>query len=472
MLIAFWILLVLYVGLTLVYAATNTKTSEISPWPLLTLDLKEKLIDTACQSNSDCPSTHICMLNQCIPKLLRVSHCDPKTGEWISYTYQGATFAVCVCKKPHLINQKYFGGNCDVNVGCGIHGKYLPDTNTCACDPGYKVVNLTCQKLPAIDYINLNPCQPGEIKVSSIKPSDGFHPDYVKRLSSLKCVKRPCTFDALSERPLKQAKYVDGWGCVCDPRYGLFGVVLEDGHLNNTDTKYLKTPGFDACASIFPEDPQDPIDVKLITYFYLGTREPVSFILYEGLKDHELANPFKESESILLGQKLWRYDYAQHFFDTQPQFRARTRKIYSFYLFDIETVYEWLYVNDFSPAPCEEVPNFWHNRLNRRVDIYSLLYTSPVCRIAQNDPKADPMFWGKVVVNPQHLTFKEHDHLHRFNAFVLKYDSNVGVNRWTLDLDYEYKPNTYMAIETNVPNYEVDMQKKPSIPELMNEGQN
>lgn len=454
MLFAFWLLLFLYVGLTLLYAATKTETTKISPWPILTISPKPESIKSECTTSRDCPSSHVCLGNKCIPKLLRASRCNPATGHWISYVYQGATFAICVCSNPHLVTQKYFGGNCDVNVGCGVHGRYNLNKNICECDPGYKAVGFSCQKLPAIDYMNSNPCGPDEINVLQIKPSHGFHKDYIKNLSKFKCVKRPCSFDALSGRPLKRAKYVDGWGCVCDPRYGLFGVVLE-----GANKKYLNTPGFDACASIFTQDPQDAIDVKLITYFYLGKREPFSLILFDKLNEEDLITPLKGSKQIMLGQKYWQYDYAQYFFKTNPTFRARTRKISSSYIFHIETVNEWHYIDNFSPANCNEIPLFWKDSFNPRVDIYDILYKSPVCRMTPDDPKYR-MFWNRVVVNPQQLTFKERTHLHRFNSFVLHYDATVGVERWTLDLDHEYKMHQYLSMETNVPQYDIKKKTK------------
>lgn len=465
MLIAYWFLLFLYIALTLLYAGTKTQSTEISPWPILSI-LKEKKSLAVCNNSLDCPHDYICIKNQCIPKLLPQGICDPETGQWITFIRFGVTFAICACLQPHLINQKHFGGNCDVNVGCGIHGTYIREKNSCKCDPGYKAVGLTCQKLPAIDYLNSYPCGPDEIQVSKIKSFDGFHKEYVKRLSPLKCVKRPCSFDALNERPLKHAKFEPGWGCVCDPRYGLFGTVFE-----GKDKSYLSSPGFDGCASIFTEELKDPIDVKLITYFYLGNREPVSLILYENLNDRDLIKPLKGFQQVTLSQKLWQYDYAQHFFNENPTFRARTRQCNVIPLLDIERIYEHLYVNDFSPVNCDEIPSFWKNRLSPKIDAYNLLYKSPVCRVPQKDSNHE-MFWNKVVVNPQHITFQDFKHLHRFNAFVLHYDSSKGMNRWSLDLDYPYKVNEYMSMDTNAPQYDVVRNPPPSIEKINLEGTN
>lgn len=449
MLLAFWVLLFLYVGLTLLYAVSKTETTKISPWPILTITPEPNSIKSECQTNKDCPSSHVCLGNQCIPKFLRYGRCNHATGYWISYVYQGATFAICVCSNPHLVSQKYFGGNCDVNVGCGVHGQYNLNKNICECDPGYRAVDFNCKKLPAIDYMNSNPCGPDEINVSQINASHEFHTDYVKSLSKFKCVKRPCSFDALNGRPLKRAKYEDGWGCVCDPKYGLFGIVLE-----GKDKKYLNSPGYDACASIFSQDPQDEIDVKWITYFYLGNREPFSLVFFDKLNEEDLITPFKGSSQLMISQKNWRYDYAQHFFKTNPTFRARTRKVNSQGLLNIETVFEWLYVNNFAPANCNKIPDLWQYRFNPRVDVYDILYKSPVCRMTPDDPKYS-MFWDRIIVNPLQLTYKEYTHLHRFNAFVLHYDSSVGVKRWTLDLDYEYEIDRYLTMETNAPEYTI-----------------
>lgn len=428
----FWLLFLMYIGLASLYTLTQTEPVDIQPWPILPTVPKElERTETACQATADCPPNHVCLGGTCIPQLLRGHECDPATGEWMSYERGGATFAICVCLNNQLITQKYFGANCDVNVGCGVHGHYIPERNACKCDPGYKAVGLTCQKVPVLE---------GEC--DSDEPLDGFHPDY-----PTKCVKRPCSFDALSGRPLKQARYDPDWGCVCDPRYGLFGVLLD-----GTNKKYLNSEGFDACASIFLKEPQSKLDVKLVTYFYLGKREPVSLIVFDNLKEEDLAPLFRGyGGQFMIGQSLWRFDYAQHYFKNNRYFRARTRHIEVTTIYRMEIVNEFKYIDYFKPTTCEAIPRFSEGRRNQRVDAYDVLYKSPVC--LELDPTS--IFYDRFIVNPQQLTFSKFPHFVRFNAFVLHFDARVGYERWTLDLDYPFNVDNYIAIETNVPVYPV-----------------
>lgn len=461
MLIAYTFLLVLYLGLTLLYAFAQPKPTPIPPWPLL--PTPQALIPSAvhCNVDADCESNHVCLTQTCVPKLLRGGTCDTETGHWISYKMRNTWFAICTCLNPELFTQNIFGGNCNVNVGCGVHGHYDPKLDTCICEPGYKTVQFndgrqTCQKVPVFEY--MTQCDPDEFEVSTSEGlvQKGFHAEYIHRLTSaqskpVKCVKRPCSFDALSGRPLKHGKFVPDWGCVCDPTYGLFGVVLK-----GKNKTYLKTEGFDACASIFVKDPQRPIDVKLITYFYLEQREPISLIVFEPTRKKDLIPLLSGKKGPwMIQQPLWRYDYAQYFFKTNHTFRARLRSVSYTEFFYVKHFNEFDYDDQFVLRHCHTVPHMLTQKPMDIQKVYRVLYKNPVCVVDENDFVAHPQYKDRVIVNPLQLTFRDphYENLPRFNAFVLQYDAEVGFERWTLDLDYPYNVDVYRTINTNVPNY-------------------
>lgn len=453
MLIVYSILLYLYICLILLYLFTTPQPLAISPWGILPLVPEAlKPIVVSCQVDSDCESNHVCLGSTCVRKLLRGGKCDRVTGYWVSYQMNNATFAVCVCHDHQLYTQKFFGGDCNVSVACGVHGKYNPATKACHCDDHYRPVGLSCQKVPVLEYKNRSPCAPDELPVANTDlAQEGFHADYIARLqaSKTRCVKRPCSFDALTGRPLKVARYEKDWGCVCDPRFGLFGVAL-DGYQKH----YLTSPGFDACASIFVAEPSHPIGIQYVTYFYLKDRNPVSIILFENLKKNYLT-PFFKKDPFMITQSLWRYDFAQRFFVENASVRTRTRKYKNNGYFQrFSHTMNHVYKDDFKPSPCHEVYDILksgHTPL-RMADVYRLLYAHPVCKVASDDGYAHPMFRDRVVLNPHHLTFDEHDTLPYFNAFVLKFEAGV-LNRWTLDLDFAYDIDKYKAFRTNAPDY-------------------
>lgn len=459
MLIVYYILLCMYASLCVLYLLAEEAPRTVPPWPVIMQDVSEASgEEVQCQGHEDCPSHHVCLGGKCVRKLLRGGQCNPETGYWISYHSKNTLSAVCACLNPALYGQKMFGGDCAVSVACGVHGKYDPIAKACQCDPGYKAVDLKCQKLPAMEYKNTFPCAPDEFQVDSTDlEREGFHAEYVadRLQGKARCVKRPCQFDALSGRPLKHGRYVADWGCVCDPRYGLFGV--------NLTGRYLKSEGFEACASIFHSEPARPINVQVITYFYLGDKEPISLLLFEHLKEGSLIPLLKgRAGQFMIRQSKWRYDYAQHFFNETKSFRARTRSavevpVPARFQSMVETIRrEYDYKNAFEPIYCD----FLHYQIVEKFSplslrmAYKVLYASPVCRIVWNDSQADPMFRDRVVVNPQQLTLTQHEDLEHFNAFVLRYDA-VQFKRWTLDLDYAYEVDRFRSFPTNAPNYAV-----------------
>lgn len=453
--IAYFVLLLLYAGLTFLYALTQAKPASIPPWPLLPDVPAASTQANRCQADADCGPGEVCLGHTCVRKLLRGGQCNPATGRWISYLLQHVPVAICSCLDSQLYDQKLFGGDCNVSVACGQHGEYNPATRRCDCDPGYTAKGLECQKLPALDHAKQLPCAPGELEVRRANLArEGFHAGYIARLQSLaRCVKRPCTFDALTGRPLKHGRYEAGWGCVCDPRRGLFGVMLE-GH----QKKYLTTEGYDACASVFVRDPDWPVSVRYATYFYLGDRPPVSVILFDNLKDKFLVPLLKgRGGQFMITQSAWRHDYAQWFFTQNPSFRARTRRLDDYgnaYYPHLEVERNHVYENDFRPDLCQNVHSFLqrHQGALYKKLAFELLYSHPVCRVEEGDAKALPLFRGRVVVNPHHVTYQSHPDLPRFNAFVLSYEADV-YQRWTLDLGLEFNVDTYRGFPTNAPDW-------------------
>lgn len=462
MLIVYYVLLCMYVSLCVLYILAEEAPRTLPSWPIVTNVLETTTVPSGtvqCQGDDECPSSSVCLGGTCVRKLLRGGQCNPETGRWISYHLKQTLFAICACLDSTLYGQKIFGGDCTVSVACGVHGQYDKNTKTCQCDPGYKAVDLKCQKLPAMEYKNASPCAPDEFEVATTNlEREGFHAEYVAKhlQGTARCVKRPCQFDALSGRPLKHGRYVADWGCVCDPRYGLFGVTLL-----GQQKRYLKSEGFDACASIFQKEPAKPINVQVMTYFYLGDKEPISILLFENLKEGQLIPLLKgRMGRFMIRQSKWRYDYAQNFFNENRKFRARTRSVMERHLVTrsskvVETLRrEYDYKNEFEMIYCDFlyfqiVEKF--SPLSLRL-AYKVLYASPVCRIAWNDAHAHPMFRDRVVVNPQQLTLTEHENLSHFNAFVLRYDA-TQFKRWTLDLDYAYEIDRFRSFRTNAPNY-------------------
>lgn len=447
MLLTTLFLFFLYLGLTLLYAWTPPKPTPLSPWPLLPVPKALSPAASSCQVDSDCAAYHVCLNHTCVPKLLRGGQCNPQTGQWFLFQIKKVPFAICKCIKPDLFTQNFFGGDCTVNVACGVHGHYNVSQQRCECDPGYKSVTLaggrvTCQKVPVMEQSW--DCGPDELDATQLQ---GFHPDYVtQHVRPAPCVKRPCSFDALSGRPLKHGKWDPQWGCVCDPTYGLFGVVLEGRH-----KKYLNTEGFDACASIFVQDPPGPIPVQLITYFYLEFRDPVSLIRYDKVPEKDLIPLFRGSPGpVMISQSLWRYDYAQYYFKHHPKFRARTRSVTVLSILGNIRMNEWDYREDFKPAQCLMISNLWIPPYSIQ-KAYRLLYENPVCKVA--DTIALSLFHDRIIVNPYHFKLDDagYEHLTRFNAFVLQYEADK--QRWTLDLQYPYEIDRYRAINTNVPPY-------------------
>lgn len=433
MLVAYSILLILYIGLILFYIYTRKNPVSIPTWPLLSADNSLKWDEIDCGKHDDCPSNHACINKKCVQKFLKDGTCQEESGQWQTFEIKGRFFAVCQCTDESLFTQPLFGADCTLSVACGTHGKYDTLTKKCECDPGYTEKDLQCRKMSVMEYQRTQPCAADENQVSELLKSPGpFHVDYVKSLQEKDCVKNPCTFDILTGKPLpsKIAFYKNDWGCVCDPSYGLFGVQLV-----MNDKKYLiNEKGFDACASIFHDSLKEPIDVKLITYFYIRNREPLSVILFENVPRDKLNPLFKNTKnSFMLSHTQWRYDFAQHFF-SENLIQLRIRKEDEPKSYRSVNRYYFEYYTDFHPPLCKEGGS-------KDMDLnlaYSVLYKNPICLA----PSTDNMFGDRYIVRPEHVLYHKHiDDTPRYNAFVLEYDKDA--KRWSLDLDYPYNTDFY-----------------------------
>lgn len=461
---AYWILTLLYLGLIIYYVWMQQKENFIQAWPLLSPPPLAEEQNKTCQVDKDCPAHHVCLGFRCVPKLLRGEDCNSETGgRWISYLYRKTNFAICACSKPDIFTQKLFGGNCDVNIACGSHGIYDMRKRTCACDPGFKPSSsgLDCEKLPVLEHMKMRPCDDtSELKVSE-RP-DLFHPDYLQKLISddVKCVKKPCNFDALTGKPITNAIYKSGWGCICDPRYGLFGVKIDN------EQKYTRDEGFDGCVGIFSREPATPsTHVDFYTYFYLEKRDPISFMVFHGLDPATVIAPLKERVSqsggkLVMGQKKWSRDYAQYFFHRRRSVTVRKRQCYAHPAFPwYESCNEFVYKDKYIARNCKDTQK--ERKLfsfNTHAAAYTDLYAHPVCHIQDREENVDPKYWDTFVSNPIHLTYDPHPNLFRSNGFVLQYD--VTHSKWIVDYAPPYNFDLYKAIETNVPNFEHIYEKK------------
>ncbi|GIY00901.1 uncharacterized protein CDAR_109141 [Caerostris darwini] len=446
---AYALLITLYVILVLFYVWCRPQT-HIQPWPLLTIEPDTPDTVSSCSDTSECSPHHLCIRGHCVPMLLRGEECDSTTGEWTLTEWYGQTFVICTCKNPEFMTQKHFGGNCDVDIACGRHGRYNAVTKSCECDQEYIPVEKpfpTCRHMSAVERINLWPCEPNEIHQDAILHSDGFAQSYLDAHIHKKCFKRPCTFDILSGRPLKKAKYEEGLGCVCDVTRGQFGVRLD------SFGDYVRGDGPNACVSIFQEEPIDPVKVTLYTYFYFFQRSPISFIQFEYVFPFLLQEPFKTlmdtDGQIQIGQS-WPFDAMQQFFKSREPYTTRTRKCDIDRWLFIEKCNEWVMKDNNQMTDCQNMTakstahSSWHALA------YDFLYQYPACSIASDDMKSPEKYRGHVVLNPHHMTYRESPNLYRSNGLMLKFRRG----KWTLDLAEEYNYSKYAKgmLEENIPD--------------------
>lgn len=423
----YWLLAFCFFILVFVsYAWNRPSRAKIQPWPLLVDEAVTS--GGACQSDKDCPLLHVCLDNECLPKLVPEDECWPATGSYNKVDIRGVAFAVCICLFPYIYSQKHYGGNCNLEVACGPHGSFDWKHRVCDCDYGYRPADgLDCvRELEA----ETSSCETDEIVRHDIRPEDGFSPEYLEQHKNQQCFKRPCTYDALTGRPLKDARYDPDFGCVCDPSVGQFGVRLP---LNLVSAK-----GYNACASIFEHD-DHPVDVDLYAYHYLLDRPPVAFLAFRNLDPHVL-NPklSAQGESLMIGQEF-PHDYMQHLLNTRQRVGLKTRKRRCFVdtpLFSLHICNEWVYENAVTLS-CDTIEDYVkRTRRGGRARAYLMLYEFPVC-IEWHPEK-------KYVLNPHLLTFSEYPELLRSNGLVASH--RVQEPEWKLDLAEPYNVRTYQDL--------------------------
>lgn len=440
-----WILVFLYILLIFVYAwyIPNNRIPSWRPIPTHEDTTTTTTSYTPCSSLEECPPHHVCLLGECIPLLLRGDTCNELTGTWSVTDVRGKTFAICTCTFPHLVTQKHFGGNCDVDVACGTHGFYNTVHHECECDDGYRAVrepHPTCKKLTAVERINLYPCEDDEVNVGDVRPSDGFARTFLSLHTDKKCFKRPCTFDALTGRPLKHGRYEPGVGCVCDPTMGLFGVRLD------AFGEYVDGKGYNACASILSRDPDEPLEVDLYAYFYLLNRLPVAFIEFRNVPTRYVLSVFAKKETIRVSQE-WPFDYMQYAFRNALPYTTRTRSarmnVWSYTM----SYKEWESRSN-EMIECRDLSLTLHRGQDPHSNVYKLLYQYPVCHIEAWDDKVPEPYRGRYVLNPFYLLLKIYPHFARSNGVIFKYRGGA----WNLDIAEPYDLDTYVLEQSHVPD--------------------
>lgn len=441
---SYWILVVLYIGLVLYYAFQTPQTT-VSKWPLLQKEVFKEPV-TQCNQTSDCPPHSICINNTCVPQLLRGEECYEVTGDWTLVSHRNKTFAACICKYPELITQKHFGGNCDVDVSCGPHGNINRNTLECDCAGDFVSVGHTCQKMTLVEQMKhySYSCEPDELYATLLRKSDGFTTAYTRKHEEKKCFKRPCTFDAMTGKPLKRARYEASVGCVCDPSLGQFGIRM-DGM-----DDYIQGNGYNACVSIFETPLEQPISVEVFAYFYLLDRPPIVFIQYKDLKS--VIAPLKEfvkQGTLQIGQEF-PFDYMQaHFRSKQSLDMKVLDKTEWGSLFTRVWREHWKTV----PSRME-----YCQFISRHLSPFDLLgvmrnkilYHYPACYIGKDDTKVPSLYRNTYVSNPFHVTFPEEPHEHRSNGLVLKFEND----KWTLQMAPNYKLNVYSQVIDGVPQWD------------------
>lgn len=439
----YWILVFLYAALV-IYYAWNTPRPTFSKWPVLQKDA-EKNYPEKCKRTSECPPNHICMNETCVPQLLRGEECYSETGKWTLVSHRGKSFAACICLNPNLMTQKHFGGNCDVDVACKPHGYFNMHSQRCVCSEGYVSLDTPeCRKISVIDRMKYESCEPDEVHFSQLTPSDGITASYKRRHQDKKCFKRPCTFDAMTGKPLKKARYELNVGCVCDPTLGQFGVRI-DG-LDD----YMVGKGYNGCVSLFETPLENPIPVEIFSYFYLLDKDPVTYLQYNDLNPSSVIAPLRDhvQKGALQIAQEFPYDYMQIFLREKQPFQA---KIYNY------TITPYLYGK--LRLDWEMQPNRmeWCRFMTRHLKKYNtnhgwaneIVYKFPACYIGKDDLKADEKYRGKFVSNPFHMTFPEWPFEPRSNGLVLKFKDNV----WTLEFAPDYNIKRYSQATEHVPDW-------------------
>ena len=413
----------------------------------------------SCRSDSDCGDRNVCFGGRCLRKI--GSECD--RGEWVIAQYDdGETVVACACKHTDLTAQSVPGGNCDVDRVCAPLGSLVwakDGTADCSCPEGYvSRRNLLdgkpyCARTTVSEKQFEQRCKDDEIDLLNPLQAKYLDPAYVARFPNIRCVKAPCRFDALTNRPLKYTMFVKDFGCVCDPRRGNIGVWIDD--LPN----YVNGAGYNACVNIFEKgEPQENIsDVTLYTYYYVLDKRPIAFVQFSNLRLEILSPPFRSilKDGMLQIEEMWPFDYSQYVLMTSGYvvwIRGDSACKTYFSLTNIKNRCKEFVADNRELKKCKDLARDY------RLNPSNFIFNHPVCIVEPGDMQSTKFYDKKIVSNPLHITAKysiTSDTLkrHLSNGIELKmYDAH----RWLLDFaptTSDYLDGTYSEL---VPNYEHD----------------
>lgn len=373
----------------------------------------------SCTVNSDCNNNEKCFNTKCYPTYRGTQYCNHFTGSWVLEDINGVQYLKCTCRYPNIVGQKFDGGNCDVDIACSPNGQlksiFIPDLSRaeCICKKDYKSLTypqIGCKKrLPS--EMEKTICESDELPIS--EAFSVFHLDYLNSLpTNKKCLKNPCSFNVLNGKHLTHTKFDPQHGCICNPRYGNFGVKFNN--MNN----YLITEGYDACGNIFKNEPNIETRVRLFTYFYINGEPPKSFIQFINLNPDylvpELQKIVQNNKNLQINE-LWPHNYTQYIFENENYF-VHARECFIETFLEIEHCYERL-IRKNQMIDCDKIVNQIPKIPNRHLQSYNLLYKYPVCKY-KSSQLAD-LYKNRYILNPYLLSYKEYRVLMRSNGIEL-----------------------------------------------------
>jgi hypothetical protein len=236
---------------------------------------------------------------------------------------------------------------------------------------------------------------------------------------------------------LKNARYENKNGCVCDPTLGQFGVRLESNY-------YTKFGYYNGCASIFRDEPENEANVAIYTYFHLmSNKKPISFLHFSNLDPDVVVPVFREKVvasdgNLQIGQDF-PHDYMQYALKNNMDYITRTRSCTVKTFLFIMDCNEW----DMQPkqmAKCRDITAYLERVTKPQKNAYTLLYKFPACYYEVNDTSVSEMYRGQYVSNPFHLIYPMFPALVRSNGLVLKRENG----HWILDLAAEFRIDAHI----------------------------
>lgn len=430
-----WLLVFFYLFLLIIYLRPTKKP----PFQKLSVHFPEyKYPSQACSESSECNNNEMCFQNKCYPTYRGTRHCNLKTGTWILIQVHDQQFLKCTCLYPRLITQRSDGGNCDVDLACGPYGRIrlMPNVQDsyCECTKGYKSV--TYPKIQCTLLLPSEKTEPtcAENEMTVIEARGIYSLQYLNHLPhTVTCIKKPCSFNVLNGKPLKHAKWNKDYGCVCNPTYGHFGIRLE-----NTETDYIETPGYNACASVFENEPTVPMHIKLFTYFYILGKPPVSFIQFPKLPLNQLVPEFKKTAPAgpyipLQIEEMWPNNYMQYVFEHE-NYIVHTRDCWH----DMKWIFYTCNEKIWKRKQMNHCHTVWwlaaKYAKNEHLHTYKLLYHNPVCKYKYFEGQSEEdklMYDNRYILNPYFILHKNHPELVRSNGLQLYYNTD---GEWEVSL--------------------------------------